>query len=109
VVALTAATILARCASGGGHPLDSSLVGENLLEMLLCIPVMDCGANKGATQARRAPRPPSRDHRLRDRAVLAPRNPEIVQRPAVDREPVPVTLDVVDIEVLGQYQVLDEH
>lgn len=44
----TAAVMLARSSGRERKTADKHLVGDKVLEMLFCLPVMDCGAMKRA-------------------------------------------------------------
>lgn len=51
VAVASAVLVLARCASGGVVSVGRGVVGDDLLEMLFCRPIRDCGAMKNATSA----------------------------------------------------------
>lgn len=46
VAAATAAAMLAGCASGGGSTYGNDIIGDNPIELLLCLPLFICGAKK---------------------------------------------------------------
>ena len=46
VAVATAALMLARSRGSDRKTTDNHLVGDKVLEMLFCLPVMDCGAMK---------------------------------------------------------------
>jgi hypothetical protein len=51
VAVASAVVVLARCASGGVVSVGHGVVSDDVLEMLFCRPITDCGAMKNTTSS----------------------------------------------------------